>query len=368
MTLVFRNLPKFKYKKSMYDYTAINYFYSNNNSDNYSNNNSNNLNTNLNIDNNISNTKNNNDKNNKVREEIICSLINKSVPVLYFNCELWNKLNTELHNFINNNIITKDEVDYELECKIKGGRKCNYDFELNVIDYYKLRNKNKKKILNTYKIEFKFNSTCCEDIPQFVSPYKPSEFLSVNYEGYFYDNYLDKIFTEANKYLSNLSNINSLKIPELPSKPDYIKTINKPKVNFMKQIKQLYDKNPEYNKYCKELSKESIQKFLNINNENGENNNINNNKSLLLIDKLNKYFINTQSEKIYMIYKDGKFNKDIIPLDNITIKSYKVNEKYKNRFDCITVSGDEIQILLRWKNGNGIQFPAFQISYKSIDN
>jgi hypothetical protein len=364
MTLVFRNLPKFKYKKSIYDYTAINYFYSNNNSDN--------SNTNSNIDNNISNTKDNNDKNNKVREEIICSLINKSVPISYFDCELWDKLNNGLHNFINNNIITKDEVGYELECKIKGGRKCNYDFELNVIDYYKLRNKNKKKILNTYKVEFKYNSTCCEDIPQFVSPYKPSEFLSVNYECYFYDNYLDKIFTEANKYLSNLSNIKSntksFKSLELPSKPDYIKTINKPKVNFMKQIKQLYDKNPEYNKYCKELSKESIQNFMNIDNENGENKDINNNKSLLLIDKLNKYFINTQSEKIYMIYKDGKFNKDIIPLDNITIKSYKVNEKYKNRFDCISVSGDEIQILLRWKNGNGIQFPAFQISYKSIDN
>ena len=49
-------------------------------------------------------------------------------------------------------------------------------------------------------------------------------------------------------------------------------------------------------------------------------------------------------------------------MDDYVIKSYIVDQKNKNRFICETKSGKKMYILLRWKNGNGIAFPAFQIS------
>ena len=43
-------------------------------------------------------------------------------------------------------------------------------------------------------------------------------------------------------------------------------------------------------------------------------------------------------------------------------KKIIVDKKNKNRFICETKSGKKMYILLRWKNGNGVAFPAFQIS------
>ena len=37
-------------------------------------------------------------------------------------------------------------------------------------------------------------------------------------------------------------------------------------------------------------------------------------------------------------------------------------EKDRNRFIANNKQGEKIKILLRWKNGNGIAYPAFQIS------
>ena len=60
-----------------------------------------------------------------------------------------------------------------------------------------------------------------------------------------------------------------------------------------------------------------------------------------------------------ILYKKGKFYKQIIDNNNYKINSYKKN---KNKFIAKTYDGNTINILLRWKNGNGIAFPAFQIS------
>ena len=60
-----------------------------------------------------------------------------------------------------------------------------------------------------------------------------------------------------------------------------------------------------------------------------------------------------------MLYKKGKFYKQIINMDKYKITSYTKN---KNKFIATTCEGYSIKILLRWKNGNGIAIPAFQIS------
>ena len=71
-----------------------------------------------------------NDKNNKTRENIIGAIINNKVPSEYYEIPRWLQLKTSvLHYLI--------ELDFQpfdkIECKHKGGRKFNYDF--NIIFY-----------------------------------------------------------------------------------------------------------------------------------------------------------------------------------------------------------------------------------------
>ena len=57
---------------------------------------------------------------------------------------------------------------------------------------------------------------------------------------------------------------------------------------------------------------------------------------------------------------DGIFIKEEVDLNQFKIISYKKNPKLY-RYEALTKSGIKLHILLRWKNGNGIAFPAFQI-------
>jgi hypothetical protein len=59
------------------------------------------------------------------------------------------------------------------------------------------------------------------------------------------------------------------------------------------------------------------------------------------------------------MYKNNRFYKQNVNMDDYELVSY---EKQKNRFVATSKTGNKIKILLRWKNGNGIAFPAFQIS------
>ena len=69
-----------------------------------------------------------------------------------------------------------------------------------------------------------------------------------------------------------------------------------------------------------------------------------------------------------MMYSKNKFHYQIPNMDDYSIQSYIVDPKNKNRFICETKSGKQMYVLLRWKNGNGIAFPAFQISQRKITN
>jgi hypothetical protein len=95
------------------------------------------------------------------------------------------------------------------------------------------------------------------------------------------------------------------------------------------------------------LSKESIHRFIEY--------------SDLDINKLSAYLISSQNEKYYMLYKDNDFHVGIADMNNYKLVSC---EKYpeKSYYLAISLSGKKIRILLRWKNGNGIAFPSFQIS------
>ena len=65
--------------------------------------------------------------------------------------------------------------------------------------------------------------------------------------------------------------------------------------------------------------------------------------------------------KHYMLYKNKNIYLEMANTDDYIITPY-TKEPNNSRYVAKTKSGNTIKILLRWKNGNGIAYPAFQIS------
>ena len=281
-------------------------------------------------------TKNNNDYNNKKRESIICSIINNKIPNDYYKYSFrWYKLKTEINSYIvklckNKNITIINNI----ECIYKAGRKHHYDFQIII---------NKNIIFN---VEFKFNVEYVSETPQFVSPMKPSQYLEKSYEEYYYDNYLINIINEYDFLL--------------PTKEEYLNKIHSTNPKCISKLQNKYYNGCEksskftgnendinfYNK-LKEVSKKSIKDFIT--------------EYDLKIDKLSSYLLESQENKYYMLYKNSNIYLQTINPDNYIITNYK-KEPELQRYTAITKTGLEMKILLRWKNGNGIAYPAFQIS------
>lgn len=149
----------------------------------------------------------------------------------------------------------------------------------------------------------------------------------------------------------------------IPLKEEYIKKIHSNKPLCMKQIQDKYysgcknssqysgkDTDIYFYNFANIKSKESIISYLEI--------------SDLNYVLLSKYLYESQKNKRYMLYNIKtksfilkKINED----DYIITNVIKNPEKY--RYECTTKSLKKMNILLRWKNGNGIAFPAFQINY-----
>ena len=280
-------------------------------------------------------TKGLNDKNNKTRENIIAAIINDGVPSEYYQIPRWQALRTSILNYIGE--LDKDPYS-KVECKRKGGRKFNFDF---TITFHMELTESR-----VYNIELKFNASAIDEAPQFVSPMKPSQYLSSSYEDYYYTNYLPK--------LSELSGLH------LPSKQDFLAQIHTNKPKCMKAFQDIYyqgcalsskftnnEQDIKFYELAKQLSNESITTFIL--------------ETDLNIELLSQYLEASQRGKIYMLYSEGTFIKQCVNLDDYVIVDVVKNPQ-KFRYECISKNGKKITVLLRWKNGNGIAFPAFQIS------
>ena len=279
--------------------------------------------------------KSDNDKNNKMREAIIAGIINNKIPDEYYIINKWSKLKKNIFDFI---LKLSSKPYNEIKCIHKGGRKHNYDF--NIILYYEDGSD------EMFNIELKFNASSIESAPQFVSPMKPSQYMTNSYEEYFYD-----------KYLILLSLASGF---EFPTKEEYLDKIHSTNPNCMKEYQDLYYQgcksssqfqNTEdainFYEYSKRITEESITSFIKDNELN--------------IELLSDYLYNSQKNKIYMLYSNNEFI-----LQNVNMDDYKLESVIKdnNRYKCLSKSGKSINVLLRWKNGNGIAFPAFQIDEK----
>jgi hypothetical protein len=263
-----------------------------------------------------------NDIYNKKRELIIACIINNIIPEQYYKFSLWYNLKTQIDSYIKFLCNIKGiTIIYNIHCIIKAGRKNNNDIDIS-INYI------------VFKIEFKYGASCVNETPQFSSPMNPSKYLNINFEAWFYDNYLHKI--------SEFGNL------DIPSKNIYCKTINKNEVKCMKKYKLKYDNDIQFNKYCKKIDKEAIENFITI--------------SDIDESKLTNYLLETQKDKHYMCYDN-----ETIYYDNLNTDLYKLSsivKKEKTNYIYKTENGMKLEIKLRFKNGCGLQFPAFQIKRK----
>jgi hypothetical protein len=292
-----------------------------------------------------------NDATNKIRENIICTIINDEIPDEFYNySDKWGSMRRYINNYIKL-IIPKNDVINTMECTHKGGRKCNSDFIFTINEI-------------KYNVEFKFNTTNIYNIPQVVSLMKPSKYLYnklyKTYETFYYDKYLPELFQIYNLTIPQIDNLT------IPKKDLYLREVHNIRPNCMIELRAKYYKGSKgstqfsgnkddiqfYNK-CKELSKNSIREFIKI--------------ADLNIKKLTDYLKKTQPDKHYMLYENGEFYHEKVNMDKYELISF-VKEPNKSRFIATSISGNEIKILLRWKNGNGIAYPAFQISHVKVKN
>jgi len=277
-----------------------------------------------------------NDSYNKKREDIIASIINDKIQEEYYkSSQEWNNFKHEIKSFIKDLCKIRGIISgNNIKCIVKAGRRHHFDFEIQINNS------------ETFKVEYKHNASCVNDTPQFVSPMKPSQYLDSSYEEYYYDNHFTGLVDEY-----GLS---------LPTKEEYLKTINSPNPSCLKEHLNKYyggceksskfsgkENDKKFYESAKKASRDSIMNFISKYDVNKE--------------KLTTYLLDTQKNKIYMLYKNGKFHLETVNLDDYIITTI-TKEPRKFRYIAKTKSDKKLKILLRWKNGNGIAFPSFQIS------
>jgi len=281
-----------------------------------------------------------NDYSNNKREEILIIILNKRVSQEFLEYDpMWGILSQRACACVDN-IITSEGITLmnpELEFVRAGGRGKHHDI-LVVANG-----------IGILKIEFKYGENTVEKQPQVVSPTKPSQYMTISFEEFYYTFYLPKIVENE-----------SLTVPE---KYIYMKQIHSNQPKCMIDFKKKYDagcessskftnkdEDKQFYKKCNEISKTAIREFLS--------------RDDVELDHktLSNYLFNTQ-KKVYLLYKDGQFTSQRIDPNEFVIDSY-VKEPEKYRFVATTRTGRRLNILLRFKNANGIAFPAFQISLK----
>ena len=280
-----------------------------------------------------------NDDANDKREDIVIMMLNNRVPVDFVEYDpMWGILSQRVRDCVHN-IITSECITLinHIEFVRAGGRGKHHDIEL--IGDGKVQ----------LKIEFKHGACEVVETPQFVSPMKPSQYMTMSFEEFYYTFYLPKIVENE-----------SFTVPE---KEVYMKQIHSNDPKCMLDFQNKYyagcerssqftnkDEDKQFYNKCNEISKTAIREFLSRDDVE------------LYHEALSTYFIKTQ-EKVYLLYKDGQFTSQRIDPNEFVIDSY-VKEPENYRFVVQTKTGKKLHILLRWKNGNGIAFPAFQISLK----
>jgi hypothetical protein len=277
--------------------------------------------------------RNENDATNKVREKVLKLICNppkeyldnpefgNSWRIVY---EAWNNAIKKIAEETSVPMYTSTQIN------LKAGRKFNYDAD---VMYY-----NGTILVANRKIEFKKGGTDIGDLPQFLSLQAKVGLFSETYDKFWYEKYLDK-------YIACDSGITEAK----PSLQLYVKkvTSTRPASPFFEQLMM---RESFFKKEKNAVVNESITEYLT---KHGKELNINS-----FSEKVKA----TQTDKIYLLWCNGKFCSDKFSEAEMSNMTY---HSIKNGNVLEVKSGDTIYgLLLRWRNHKGILNPAWQISAK----
>ncbi len=279
-------------------------------------------------------TRNENDATNKVREKVLKLICNppkdylenvefgNSWRIVY---EAWNDALKKIAEETNVLIYTSTQI------KVRGGRKFNYDAD---VMYY-----NGTILVANRKIEFKNGGSNISDLPQFLSLQAKIGLFTETYDKFWYENYLDK-------YIACDSSITEVK----PSLQLYLKNVTSTKYTITPFFAQLKTRELFFQKEKNEVVNASITDYLT---KYGKE---------LDIKSFSEKVKATQTDKIYLLWCNGKFCSDKLSEAEMSDMTY---HSIKNGNVLEVKSGNTIYgLLLRWRNHKGILNPAWQISMK----
>jgi len=279
-------------------------------------------------------TRNDNDSTNKIRENVLKLICDP--PKEYLDNEEFGKywrLVQEEWNDALKKIAEETAIPTYTSTKIKmrGGRGFNYDAD---VMYY-----NGSTLVANRKIEFKNGGSCIGDQPQFLSLQAKIGLFAETYDNFWYENYLDK-------YIACDSSITEPK----PSLAVYLKNVTSTKYTITPFFAQLKARELFFQKEKNAVVNASITDYLT---KHGKT---------LDIKSFSEKVKATQTEKIYLLWCDGKFCSDKLSDEEMTNMKY---HSIKNGNVLEVKAGNTIYgLLLRWRNHKGILNPAWQISMK----
>jgi hypothetical protein len=273
--------------------------------------------------------RNGNDAANKKRENALASLL--TVPSDFLtdstHGEKWRIVRDDWIRALKR--FTPDPVT-EATTKLMGGRKYNYDIDLAI-----------KNVGTHHKLEFKYGGTNITELPQFLSLQAKVDLFPVTFPQFYYENYIDQ-YLAADEGLSSASK---------PPLAEYLEMVTK--VN--------YDVSPFFAQLKERENVNKAQKDKIVND--GITDYLNTYGSKIDVTAFTEKVKETQRDKVYMMWSDGKFNVDQLETDSLNFEFYQI----RNGNLLEVKSGDLIcSMLLRWRNHKGVLNPAWQISLKRI--
>jgi hypothetical protein len=198
---------------------------------------------------------------------------------------------------------------------------------------------NETTLVANRKIEFKNGGSNIGDLPQFLSLQAKIGLFTETYDKFWYENYLDK-------YIGCDISITEAK----PSLQLYLKNVTSTKYTITPFFAQLKARELFFQKEKNEVVNASITDYLT---RYGKE---------LDIKSFSEKVKATQTEKIYLLWCNGKFCSDKLSEAEMSDMTY---HSIKNGNVLEVKSGNTIYgLLLRWRNHKGILNPAWQISMK----
>jgi hypothetical protein len=278
-----------------------------------------------------------NGENNGIREKILEVLLTDAVaPFLAdpVHGPAWTTLQAKWRAYLEEKATSAGITGYtDIRVHHLGGRGKNHDFHIEYVG------------VQTIHLEFKYNS-----MPQVLNLGANKVFHPVGFPEYFYDNnYLSRLLA---LYDQPVADPRDLYIKHICSKNPCDKIPVMQKVVGLVKAEKAAHKGPgDFKPRHKAIVEESITAYLAFV------------KDSIDLSAITAEFQRTQTEKHFVIYKNGEFTTMLFKPDALIATAVA----HVNKNTLVTASGTPDvyhHMKLRWKNERSLMFPAWQIDFR----